>query len=182
MSARCANPLPDERLLEYLCGELSPEQEGPLEDHVFGCAACAAEAEKIAGLVAIVHRLIPAVLTRSRFEGLASAGLVSASKAMTPGKVAEVVYPPSGQVLVLRLGGADLGRAARLDVELRTAQGASIGRMEGVPFDASAGEVLVACQRHFAESYPSDVVFVLEVVSGEARRRVGEYTVLHRLA
>jgi hypothetical protein len=182
VSGRCASPLPDERLLDYICGELSPEQEGPLEDHLFACAVCAAEAERLAGLAAAVRRLIPAILTGSRLRDLASAGLVSASKAMTPGNVAEVVYPPAGQVLVLRLGGADLGRAARLDVELRTARGASIGRMEDVPFDASAGEVLVACQHHFSESYPADIVFVLEVVSGEERRRVGEYTVLHRLA
>lgn len=182
MTEPCATPVPAERLLEYFLGELTADEEDQLEAHLFGCAPCAAEAGRLAGLAAAISQVIPPILTRSRFEALEAAGVVSQVNVMRPGDVTQVFFPPSGKALVLRMGGADLGQARRLDVDLRTPTGEPIGRFDDVPFDASRGEVFVACQRHFAESFPADMVFILEVVSGDERRRVAEYTVLHRLA
>jgi hypothetical protein len=182
VSAPCPNPIGEERLLDYFLGELAGADEESLEAHLFACAPCAARAEALAGLGVAVARAVLPVLSRAHFETLEGAGLVSEVNVMAPGGVAEVVYPPEGKLLVIRLGGADLGQARRIDVEMRTSAGEPVGRIDDVPFDASRGEVLVACQRHFAETFPRDLVFGLDVVSGEARRRVGEYTVLHRLA
>jgi hypothetical protein len=181
VSEACATPIPAERLLEYLCGELEAGDEDKLETHLFGCASCAAEGERLAGLATAISRVVPPVLTRSRFEALEGAGVVSQVNVMAPGDVARVVYPPSGKLLVLRMGGADLGEARRVDVELRTPEGDSIARLDDVPFDASRGEVLVACQHHFSETFPRDLVFAMELVSGDDRRPVAEYTVFHRL-
>jgi anti-sigma factor RsiW len=182
MTAPCASPVPAERLLEYLLGELRTDAEDQLEAHLFACAPCAAEAESLAGLAGAIHRAITPILTRSRLETLESAGLVERENVMRPGEVAQVLYPAPGKALVLRLGGAELAQARRLDVEMRTRAGEAVGRLDDVPFDASRGEVLVACQRHFAERFPRDLVFVLEVVSADERRPVAEYTVLHRFA
>ena len=182
MTAPCAAPIPVERLLEYLLGELTPGDEEALEAHLFGCARCADEAHRLAGLATAINRVIPPILTRTRFEALDSAGAVSQVNAMRPGDVAQVFYPPTGKALVLRLEGAELTQAQRLDVGLRTPSGEELGRFDDVPFDASRGEVLVACQRHFAGAFPPEMVFVLEVVSGDERRRVAQYTVLHRFA
>lgn len=180
MSEPCATPVPAERLLEYFLGELTADDEQELEAHLFGCAPCTAEGERLAGLATAIKRVIPPILTRSRFEALESAGVVLQVNVMLPGGVAQAIYPPPGKALVLRLGGADLGPARRLDIDIRTPAGEAIGRFDDVPFDASRGEVFVACQRHFAETYPADLVFTLEVVSGAERRRVAQYTVLHR--
>jgi hypothetical protein len=182
MSAPCATPVPAERLLDYLLGELSAEDEDQLEAHIFACGQCGAEAERLAGLATAIQRAIPPILTRSRFEALESAGVVSQVTVMQPGDVTRVFFPPPGKALVLRLGGADLGQAQHLDVDLRTPTGETVVRLADVPFDAARGEVLVACQRHFAETFPRDLVFVLEDVSGDARRSLAEYTVLHQLA
>ncbi len=181
MSEPCPTPIPSERMLAYLLGELAADDEDRLEAHLFACATCAAEGERLAGLATAISRVIPPVLTRSRFEALEGAGVVSQVNVMAPGDVAQVVYPPSGKLLVHRMGGADLGEARRIDVEFRTPSGELIARLDDVPFDASRGEVLVACQRHFSETFPHDLVFALELVSGDDRRRVAEYTVLHRL-
>jgi len=181
MTGTCGTPVSVERLLEYLLGELSADDEDQLEAHLFACAPCAAEAESLAGLAAAVKRVIPPILTRSRFEDLDAVGGVAHVNAMRPGDVAQVLFPPPGKALVLRLAGADLGQARRVDVDLRTPTGEAIVRLEDVPFDAARGEVLVACQRHFAERFPHDMVFALEVVSDDERHRVAEYTVLHRL-
>jgi len=182
MSTACADPLTAERLIEYLLGELDAADEERVEGHVFACARCAAAAETLAGLAAAVRRAIPQVLTRSRFDALDGAGMVSQQNVMAPGDVVDVIYPPSGKVLVLRLAGNDLGHARRIDVELSTPAGATVARLDDVPFDASRGELIVACQRHFASSFPRDLVFGLDVVSGDERRRIAEYTVRHRLA
>lgn len=182
MTGPCLSPVPAERLLEYFLGELAADDEQELEAHLFGCAPCTAEAERLAGLASAINRVIPTILTRTRFEALDGAGIVSQVNAMRPGDVAQVFFPPTGKALVLRLEGADLAQAQRLDVDLRTPAGETIVRLADVPFDAARGEVLVACQRHFAETFPRDLVFVLEDVSGDTRRRVAEYTVLHKLA
>lgn len=181
MSERCAAPVSEDQLLAYLLGELEPTAEEDVESHLFACASCAAAAERRAGLATALQQAVPPILAPARFEALDRAGLVSRVDVMNPGSVAEVHYPPSGKVLVIRLGGADLEGARRLDVEVRTAAGKPVSRLDDVPFDSSRGEVIVACQRHYAETYPHDLVFVVEVVEGDARKRVGEYTVLHRL-
>jgi Putative zinc-finger len=181
-AAACASPLRPEALLDYLLGELAADAEERLEDHLFGCASCAAEAERLAGLASALRQLIPAVVSPARLEALESAGVVSEVSPMRPGEVNHVLYPPAGKALVIRLGGAEIGHAKRLDVALQTPAGEALGRFDDVPFDAPRGEVLLACQRHFADAFPRDIVFALEVVSGDERRRVAEYTVLHRLA
>ncbi len=181
MSEACATPIPAERLLEYLLGELEAGDEAQLESHLFGCASCSAEGERLAGLAIAISRVVPPVLTRSRFEALEGAGVVSQVSVMAPGDVARVVYPASGKVLIIRMGGADLGQARRVDIDLRTPGGEPIARLDDVPFDASRGEVLVTCQHHFSETFPRDLVFALELVSGDDRRPVAEYTVHHRL-
>lgn len=182
MSTSCADPIAAERLLEYLQGELSAADEDALEAHLFSCERCAGEAEALAGLATAVARAIPPVLSRSRFDALSGAGLVAQVSELRPGDVTRVVYPPTGRVLVLQLRGADLAEAQRVDVELRTPAGEALTRFADVPFDAARGELLVACQRHFAERFPEDIVFALERVAGEERRPLAEYTVLHRRA
>jgi anti-sigma factor RsiW len=182
VSERCGAPVPDERLLDYLLGELEPGADEEVESHLFACASCASAAERLAGLATALNQAVSPILAPPRFEALDRAGLVSRVDVMTPGSVAEVRYPPSGKVLVIRLGGADIKSARRVDVDLRTAAGEPVVRLDDVPFDSSRGEVLVACQRRYAETFPRDLVFAVEVVEGDARKRVGEYTVLHRLA
>lgn len=181
MTASCASPIPTERLLEYFLGELSAEDEDQLEIHLFGCATCAEDAGEIAGLATTIRGVIPAVLARSHFEALEGAGMVTQLNVMAPGDVSRVSYPPSGKLLVHRLEGNDFGSARRIDVALRTIDGEVVGRFEDVPFEASRGEVFLACQHHFAEQLPHDLIFVLHVVSDDESRPIAEYTVLHRL-
>jgi hypothetical protein len=180
VTSPCTAPITAERLLDYLLGDLPAPEEEQLEAHVFACASCAAQAERLAALAAAVRAAIPPILTRSRLDALESGGAVAHLNVMSPGGVAEVFYPPPGKLLVHRLEGARLEACRRLDVALRTPAGEAIGRLDDVPFDAPRGEVLVACQSHFAELFPHDVVFVLETVSGRDRSEVASYTVLHR--
>jgi hypothetical protein len=50
---------------------------------------------------------------------------------------------------------------------------------DDAPFDRARGEVLVACQQHYA-SYPPDTVAEVRVHDAEGRERLDTYTILHR--
>jgi anti-sigma factor RsiW len=171
---------PSERLLAFLCGELPDAEQEALEEHLFGCTTCASEVEGLARTIAAVRSATPPVFGRSVLEALQRRAYPLAFNPMRPGQHAEVTYPAPGSLLVHRLSGLDLARARRVDVKLETAAGAPLGLFEDVPFDADHGEVLLACQAHYAEMFPPDVVFVLQAVGTGEPDQLARYSVLHR--
>jgi anti-sigma factor RsiW len=170
-----------ERLVAYLCSELPEPEEEALEAHLFGCASCTSETEGLAGVIAAVRATVPPVLGPAAFEALRREGHPFTLNPMLPGQHADVEYPAPGRLLVHRLSGLDLAHARRVDVILETSAGTRVGALEDVPFNRDRGEVLLACQAHYAEMFPPDVVFVLQVVDAARAGPVARYSVLHRL-
>jgi hypothetical protein len=170
-----------ERFADYLAGLLDERADEELDAHLFSCRSCALEAETLAGLAVAVHRAVPPVLTAARFEELEREGRIAEVKPVSPGHRVEARFPPAEKLLVLRLGGCDLSRARRVDVDLLDAGGRVVARFDDVPFDGARGEVLMACQRHFADLFPHDLTFRLERLVGETREEANRYTVLHAL-
>jgi hypothetical protein len=179
VSDPCEKPVSFETLIDYLRGE---GEDHDVEPHLFECRDCASAAERLAGIQWAIAGAVPPVLSTSRFTALEREGLVEHTNRMVPGQRAEVFFPSPGKLLVHRLSGMELGSAGRVDVAFRTLDGDPLGRFERVPFDAEEGEVLVACQAHFAEIYPHDGVLAVEVVSEGKAGEVARYTVLHRKA
>jgi hypothetical protein len=179
MSEPCPVPVPFEALADYLSGSLVEAEESELEAHLFECESCSRAAESLAGLLSVVSAAVAPVLSATRFETLERAGRIETVRTMTPGEKTDVEYPTPGRLLVIRLEGADLTRASRVDVHLENTKGQSIARMESVPFDPSQGEVILACQAHYAELFPEDSVFTIETVAGEKREEAARYTVIH---
>jgi len=169
-----------ERLVAYCCAELAEAEEEAFEEHFFGCASCAFEAESLARVIKALRSATPAVLGRSAFEALQRRAYPLAVNPMLPGQHANVHYPAPGHLLIHRLSGLDLTRAQRVDVALETSVGERFGTLEDVPFDADRGEVLLACQAHYAEMFPPDVVFVLQAVGTAGPDELARYSVLHR--
>lgn len=170
-----------DRMADYLAGLLQAREEAELEEHLFSCHECATDAEPLFGLAAEVRQAVPPVLTTERFARLEGEDRIGQVNPMSPGQKVEVRYPEAGKILVHRLAGAELARAQRVDVEITDLDGKPLLRFEDVPFDPVRGEVLVACQRHFADLLPDDAIFRLEAVSGGRREEASRYTVLHRL-
>ncbi len=170
-----------DRIADYLAGFLDAHEGEELEEHLFSCRACAIDAEPLFGLTAAIRQAVPPVITAERFEALEREGRITQVNSMSPGQLQEARYPEAGKLLVHRLGGADLSGLLRVDVELVDLDGRPLVRFDDVPFDAARGEVLVACQRHFADLFPNDGVFRIEAVHGDRREEVSRYTVLHRL-
>ncbi len=170
-----------ERLLDYLAGLLGEADEEVFEEHLFSCRPCALEAEKLFGLLSAVHRAVSPVVTAERFQVLEREGRIAEVKLLSPGRTVEVRFPPAEKLLLLRLGGSDLSRARRVDVDLLDLEGRVVAHFDDVPFDSARGEVLLACQRHFADLFPHDMTCRLERVVGESREEANRYTVLHRV-
>jgi len=175
----CATPLPYETLVALLAHELDDDEAARADEHLFACDPCAARADRLAGLVSALRDVVPPVLSRARRERLEQAGKRLVLTPVDPGAEARAAFAPGVDYLVHVLRG-DLGGAESVDVELVTPAGVPLRAYEHVPFDADAGEVMIACQRHYEGLVPDDTRFrVWAHGQGGERRQVGVYFVRH---
>jgi putative zinc finger protein len=169
-----------ERAAAYLAGELALGDEQSFEDHLFGCDACTTLLEETQAVVAGIARVTPAVVSRARVERLRGAGARIRETEVAAGATVDVTFDTDLDILLHVLRG-ELHDAERIDVELHDAGGMRLLHVEqAAPFDAAAGTVHIACQRHFAAlGYPDDICFRVVAVAGDARRVIGDYVVRH---
>lgn len=179
MSATCAAPLSPHVLADYWAGDLPREESERVEEHVFGCAACASASSRVAAIVTALRSTIPPIVSPSELEALRARGLALVDGYFRPGERREVVFAEGTDLLVHHLGGLALEDAERVHVTVRLERGGILFEQPIAPFDRARGEVLVACQRHFAE-LPPDVVFDVQVHrEGGARDEVATYVIPH---
>jgi hypothetical protein len=76
--------------------------------------------------------------------------------------------------LRMNLAGTD-----RVDVDVFGPNGEPGATLENVPFDRAAGEVLIACQRHFEGMFPGDPIFRVHAIAAGAKRTIGDFVVVH---
>jgi hypothetical protein len=179
MTARCAHGVTAESWIDFFAGELDEEAGERLEQLLFECSDCAAEAERWAAVVGGATVAIPPVITAEALRALEGRGELMNENPMQPGEHRQAAFPEGGRLLIHRLGGLELTRVDRVNVALSTPEGALLTRFEDVPFERNTGEVIVACQRHFGESFPRHIVFEVErcvVGQGEV---IGTYSVDH---
>jgi hypothetical protein len=177
--APCAAPISWADAVAYVAGELSLDHEATLELHLMGCAACTASVTGAAEIAAAARSIIPTAVTRADLAAIAARGLRVREGAFAPGDRRAAVFTPDVDLLIHALVGADLAGATRVDVRLKDERtGAVLVEEPDVPFDAAAGEVLIACQRHYA-SFPPDIVFELTAHRAGGTTLAGTYTVLH---
>lgn len=181
MTHRCERPLAAHELYDYFTGGRREDDDDRIESQIFFCPSCSDDAERIGGMFTAVANNVPPVLSRTHFAELEARGRVEQVNVIRGGEAKKAYYPAPGSLLVHRFEGIDLSRAQRVDLDLRTPDGSDIAVFEDVPFDRERGEILVACQSHFAELFPRDLVFDVVSVEDDARTPLGRYTVEHQL-
>lgn len=155
----CSSPIAFEVLVDYWAGELADDEVDRIDAHVMGCPFCAAESESVERIAAACRFRIPPVISAEQLAALQREGVVVVANAFAPGERKEVHFEPHVDVLVHRLGGLALDRATRVRLVVRSESNDQVMLEDDfVPFDRARGEVLIACQRHFA-AMPPDVVF-----------------------
>jgi hypothetical protein len=183
MSIICQSPLSWSDLVAYWAHDESALPDAALlalEEHLMGCAQCSAESERIAQLTEAFRTILPPVLRAEQVSELRSQGLAILDNPMAPGDSREVPFPRETDIVLHRLGGLALSRATRVSFSLSVLGSDQVlVDLPAVPFDRESGEVLVACQKHFADMPPDNVADVRVQLDDGSEQRA-RYTILHR--
>ncbi|HVK82715.1 MAG TPA: zf-HC2 domain-containing protein [Kofleriaceae bacterium] len=153
----CRTPLDDARLVAYWAGDLAPADADAVEEHLFGCDACTAASTRVAQIAAALRGQLPPVISCADLDVLRGKGLTLVENAIPPGVRTEVTFARHVDLMIHRLGGLALTGADRVQVIIRVESTGDVMFDEPfAPYDAERGEVLVACQRHYAV-FPRDI-------------------------
>lgn len=177
----CSSPLSFGALVDYFAGDLELSAMERVEKHLFGCADCSAAAERVAQMSEAIRSSLPPVVTAEQVEDMHAFGYRVVEGTFVPGERRGAVFAPGVDYLVHRLSGLPLADAERVHLVVRSETSGVIAEEPYAPFERERGEVLVACQRHFA-NLPPDVVFDVHVVRRGGERVSCSYYVPHAFA
>ena len=179
MSPRCASPIAFEILVAYWAGDLAPLEAETVEQHAMGCATCTGESARIAAITQAIAGQIPPMIASETVAKLRARGVRIVDNPVRPGERKTTLFPDDADVLLHRLGELDLLGASSVSVTVKVEEtGDILFHTDNAPFDRAAGEVLVACQKHF-RAFPPNIVF--EVLRRDALQNetIAVYTVPH---
>ena len=176
-----------EALVAWWLAELPDAEAGAVEGHLFGCAACARRGEVLAGLAGGIRAAVregraQAVVSVPFIEAMKAQGLRLREYPVPPGGSARCTLGSGDDAVISRMQ-AELGGVRRLDLLARIEVGGRevhAERLEDVPFDAGAGEVLFLPSSAMLRQIPVHIARVrLVSVEEGAERELGEYTFVH---
>jgi hypothetical protein len=180
VSASCESRVSWDALVDYWAGDLPPTEEDVLEEHVMGCDECREASARVAAITETLRSMAAPVIGKETLERLRARGMRIVENPILPGERKPVFFPADADMLIHRLGGLDLSRAARVHFEIRDeVSGQVINTVEDAPFDRDAGTILIACQRHYA-GMPPDTVIEIRAREDSGSETLATYTILHR--
>ena len=168
-------------LVDYWTRDLSAAQTDDVEAHLFACDACSAEAERVAKIAGVFRTFLPPAISPEQLDELKARGLAIEENRFAPGTRTTVTFPAQLDLLIHHLTGLDLSGADRVELTVRSASAGLVHHDPFAPFDAARGEVLIACQKHFAV-FPPDIVFDVDVHRGSAPPARSTYEIPHVFA
>ncbi len=188
MSApRCTMPIEVEALVVYWLGELTAGVEAPIEEHLFGCEYCTRRLEGLAALAAGIRAVVcngalQAMITRPLLEHMKRQGMRVREYGLAPGERVACTICADDDAVVGRMR-VQLADVKRLDA----LQSLDLGegqmqqrRLEDVPFDPNADEVLFLPSATALKMLPAHIFRVqLVAVDESGERPLGEYTFAH---
>ena len=178
MIATCGEIAPED-LVAYWAGDLDSEEVDRLDEHLVGCATCTAASARISAVTEGVRALIPVFPNHATLEALRARGHRIRENPIRSHERTTVVFGRDLDLLVHKLTGLDLANASNVGIVVSVEETGDVLIDEpSVPFDRDSGEVIVVCQRHFAEMPPN---IVAEVRTREANgpERVARFVIPH---
>ena len=183
----CANPIAFDTLVAYWLGELPAAADAPIEEHIFGCGHCTRRLDELAalavGIRAVVRRgAVQAVITQPFLEQMKRQGMRIREYRLEPGERVACTIGADDDAVVSRLRAPTAG-VQRVDM----LQSVDLGdervqqwRLEDVPFDPDAGEVLSLPSAVELKRMPALLLRVrLVAVDESGERSLGDYTFAH---
>lgn len=181
----CPAPVPPATLESWWLGELGEPASAQVEEHLFGCAACSAELQRLADLARGIRGLVcsgrlPAVVSAGLPGRMAEAGLRVRNYSVVPGGSVLCTVAPDDDLVISHLQAPPLAGIERLDVTIHGLQGDEELRLADVPFGGGSGEVVVVPPIDAVRALPATTVRMRLIAAGPGPDRViGEYTFHH---
>lgn len=179
----CNEPIGFDTLAAYYLGELPPQRETLIEEHLFACAHCTGQLEEIAALAAGVRAAVKegriSLVASSPFvEAMKRAGLSLREYRLDPGGSVNCTIRADDDAVVSRLH-APLAGVQRLDV-VSISSGEAEVRLTDIPFDAQTGEVLMIPSAAWLKTMPAFAMHLRLIAVGEkGEQPIGEYLFNH---
>ncbi|MGN6452615.1 MAG: hypothetical protein ACTHL7_06005 [Steroidobacteraceae bacterium] len=182
--SRCTTPLPMERLIEYWFDDAQQDQDSSTEEHLFVCATCSERLLQLAAISAATKEVVAAgdfgaIITGPFVARLKEAGLRVREYRVPPGGSVLCTIAPHDDLVVGRMR-ASLHGIERLDVVVHVPARGSPARLENVPFNTEADEVIFAPGAAYLRTLGTltqrqDLV----AVAGADEKVIGHYTFNH---
>ena len=182
MTAACASPIADERLIDYWTGDLPAADEPALEEHLLSCADCSARLEgvaSVAGGVAALARQgrISGIISRALLNRLQRDGVRVRQFTLDPGEAVPCAAFPGDDVVVTSLN-ANLTGVRAVSLRVAGPGDVPVGAIDDIPVAAAATGVLWATPGAFVRSMPSQQLR-LTLRSADDAGILGEYVLEH---
>jgi hypothetical protein len=180
----CAAPLDLAALLDYWLGDLTPDLQEAIEEHVMSCAACAEQLEGLVALGVGIRRLanaggVWAVVPGAFVDRLIDDGVRVRQYRLASGGSVRCTVTASDDVVAARFA-ADLRGVTRAHLVLCDAEGREANRISDIPLTASTEEVVVIERSDRLRALPASVERVrLVAPDADGERVLGEYTFVH---
>ena len=179
MSATCDAPIGWEALVAYWADDMDAAETDRIDEHLLGCGTCSAESASVAALAGALRSILPPFLDHARLETLRAKGLRIRENPVHPDERKPAVFPADIDLLILKLKGLDLTAATTVGISITVEETGEVLLAEPtVPFDRDSGEVLIACQRHFA-GYPPNVIAEVRTSDASGSQRTERYPLPH---
>jgi len=180
----CAEPIAAVTLLEYWLRELDDREESRIEEHLLGCDDCSAALEQLIHLGGAIRTcvrdgLVRVVVTDIFVWRLAARGLHVREYRVPHNGSVHCTVAPEDNLVIARMK-VPLEGVERVNLVLSGVEGEGEEMLRDVPFDAAAGEVLLAPRVDHLRALPASTarIRVIAVEHG-GERLAGEYTFIH---
>jgi len=180
----CAAPTPTTTLLAYWLQELTGAEELELEEHLFGCEDCNARLRDVVQLGEGIKHVVRAgtlhaVLSAPYVERLQGVGVRVRRYDLQPGGSVLCTATADDDLVVAYLR-APLQGVARLDLLVHDSVTNARWRLEDIPFDPVASQVVLAPSVvELRRSPKTTQTMQLVAVAGREERQIAEYTFNH---
>jgi hypothetical protein len=180
----CAAPLDLSVLIDYWLGDLEPDQDERIAEHLLACASCNERLGDLVTLAGGVRRVasegvVRAVVTSAFLRRLVDDGLRVREYRVVPGGSVECTVAPTDDLVVARLA-VDLRDAERIDLVKCDAAGREQDRLKDIGVSASAREVVFLERIDHLRALSGGVQRVrLVAPDADGERVLAEYTFVH---
>jgi hypothetical protein len=171
-------------LADYWVGDVPPEQEERIEEHLLDCDVCSQRLQELAEMAGNIRDLvrkgaIRGIVTGSFVDRLAGEGLRVREYRLAPGEQVPCTVTHEDDLVIGRLG-VDLTDQKHVDFLLCDEEGNEQERWPDIPFSASTGEIIFVERTDTLRALPSTTLVVKLVSIGDhGESLLGEYRFNH---